>query len=100
MNNGFQFAEAKQFSGCIRERSQVMGLKSRINSCLGSLLKAYSLTSFDASQDLCPSLGVSHGAAQLDGDLHRESHLNIQTIANESISDLRNDLTRDLSGPQ
>ena len=70
-----------------------MGLKSGINSCLGSRLKAYSLTSFDASQDLCPSLGVSHGAAQLDGDLHRESHLNIQTIGNDSISDSRNDLS-------
>ena len=42
-------------------------------------LKAYSLTSLDASQNSCPSLGVSHGAGQLDGDLHRDSPLNITT---------------------
>ena len=42
-------------------------------------LKAYSLTSLDTSRDSCPSLGVSHGAGQLDGDLHRDSPLNITT---------------------
>ena len=56
------------------------GLKSRVLSrlCswLGSRLKAHSLTSLDTI-DSCPSLGVSHGAGQLDGDLHRDSPLNI-----------------------
>ena len=37
----------------------------------------YLLTSLDASQDSCPSLRVSHSACQLDGDLHRDSSLNI-----------------------
>ena len=34
---------------------------------------------FDTSHDSCPSLGVSHGAGQLDADLHRDSPLNITT---------------------
>ena len=59
----------------VADRLQYMcaGLKS----WLGSRLKAYSLTSLDTSHDSCPSLGVSHGAGQLDGDLHRDSALNI-----------------------
>ena len=63
----------------IHQRSQVTSLKSRLKSWLGSRLKAYSLTSLDTSHDSCPSLGVSHGAGQLDGDLHRDSALNITT---------------------
>ena len=39
----------------------------------------YSLTSLDTSHDSCPSLGVSHSAGQLDGDLHRDSPLSITT---------------------
>ena len=31
------------------------------------------------SLDWCPSLGVSHDAGELDGDLHRDSPLNITT---------------------
>ena len=56
-----------------------MSLKSRFKSWLESRLKAYSLTSLDTSHDSCPSRGVSHGAGQLDGDLHRDSPLNITT---------------------
>ena len=29
--------------------------------------------------EMCPSLGVSHGAGQPDGDLHHDSPLNITT---------------------
>ena len=49
-----------------------------LKSWLGSRLKGYSC--LDTSHDSCPSLGVSHGAGQLDGDLHRHSALNIQPM--------------------
>ena len=65
------------YRGRIHWRFQVTSLKFRLKSWLGSRRQAYSLTSLDASQNSCPSLGVSHGAGQLD--LHRDSPLNITT---------------------
>ena len=76
--------------GDIHWRSQVMSLNSRLKSWLGSRLMAYSLTSLDTSHDWCPSLGVSHGAGQLDGDLHHDSPLNITTKLEFGFTNTRN----------
>ena len=39
----------------------------------------YLLTSLGVSHDSCASLEASHGAGQVDGDLDRDSPLNILT---------------------